>query len=73
MLRRGIQGVVMLRVLINPDGTPGDIKVDKSSGYASLDRSAMQAAKRWKFNASKRDGAAVQEWVRVPVSFKLEG
>ena len=71
MLRRGIQGEVMLRILVLPDGRPDKIEVEKSSGHREFDRSAMQAARNWRFNAGVRDGAAYSGWALVPVRFTL--
>ena len=71
MLRRGIQGEVMLRILVSADGRPEKIEVEKSSGHREFDRSAMQAARNWRFNAGVRDGASYAGWALVPVRFSL--
>jgi protein TonB len=62
---------VYLLVLVGPDGSVQDVKVDQSSGYRDLDRAAIEAARKWKFNPGSRDGKAVGGWVKVPVQFKL--
>jgi protein TonB len=71
MLRRGIQGEVLLRILVGADGRPEKIEIEKSSGHREFDRSAMQAAKNWKFNPGVRDGVAYAGWALVPVRFTL--
>ena len=71
MLRRGVQGEVMLRILVTADGRPEKIEVEKSSGHREFDRSAMQAARNWRFNAGVRDGASYAGWALVPVRFTL--
>jgi protein TonB len=43
---RGWQGMVWLSVTVRPDGILDAIHVAKSSGYALLDRSAMDAMQR---------------------------
>ena len=41
--------------------------------YASLlDRAALTAIQRWKFNPALRNGEAVPGTVRVPVIFRLQ-
>ena len=73
MLRRGVEGEVMLKVLVGVDGKPLKIEVEKSSGYRDFDRSAMQAAKRWRFNPGSKGGVPYDTWVLVPVKFSLRG
>lgn len=65
------QGTVVLLVLVDTDGSPVEVKVDKSSGYRELDRAAIQAAKKWRFNPGTRDGTPYKGWARVPVTFNL--
>lgn len=69
--RRGIQGTTVLIVSIDPNGGVLDVEVEKSSGNRNLDRAAVAAARRWKFNAEVRDGRKVASRVRVPVDFTL--
>ena len=70
-LRLGIEGRVKLRVLVGEDGRPQEVTVDTSSGDAQLDESAMEAVRRWRFEAATRNGTPVRAWVKVPVEFKL--
>lgn len=58
-------------ILVGVDGSPKDIKVDKSSGYNELDRAAIDTARRWKFNPTVRNGQKVEGYARVPVNFNL--
>ncbi len=37
----------------------------------ALDRAALEAAKRWKFDPARRDGSPVQIWYVIPMQFKL--
>jgi len=68
---RGYQGDVMLDVLVNKDGTVGDLKVIKSSGYPLLDRSAKSSVKNWLFEPAMVGKEKVKMWVRVPIRFEL--
>ncbi|MDQ7972866.1 MAG: energy transducer TonB [Rhodocyclaceae bacterium] len=61
------QGTVLLRVRTTPDGQPVEVRVHRSSGFARLDRSALETVKRWQFRPTPDDGAVV--WREVPISF----
>jgi len=71
-LRDGVQGTVMLRVLVDVDGRPLDVQVERSSGNRSLDRAAReQVLQRWRFRPAMQGGRAVQAIGLVPVDFRL--
>ena len=71
--RNGEQGRVILRVLVNPNGTADDVQVRTSSGFTRLDDSARDTVRRWKFVPAKRGAEPVPAWVLIPISFRLEG
>ena len=68
-LRQGIGGMVMLLVTIDASGNVLDVKIEKSSRNRNLDRAAMDAARKWRFNPGLRNGVKVGGDVRVPVNF----
>lgn len=70
-IRQRHEGTVTLLILVAVDGSVKDIKVDVSSGYRELDRAAMDAARRWRFNPTIRNGQKVEGYARVPVNFNL--
>ncbi|MCG6880189.1 MAG: energy transducer TonB, partial [Deltaproteobacteria bacterium] len=69
--RRGYEGVLLLKVLVNGDGKVADLLVLKSSGYSMLDKSAVRAVRNWRFEPGTVDGKPAKMWVQVPVRFKL--
>ena len=69
---RGYQGDVMLDVLVNKNGTVGDLKVIKSSGYPLLDRAAKSSVKNWLFEPGTVGNEKLNMWVRVPIRFELK-
>ncbi|MGD0916196.1 MAG: energy transducer TonB [Thermodesulfobacteriota bacterium] len=69
--KRGHQGEVLLLVEVLPDGKVGEIEVAESSGYELLDQCALEAVKRWKFIAAKKESIAIPCWVKIPILFKL--
>jgi protein TonB len=70
---RGEQGKVLVRALINADGTVAQLAMKRSSGFTNLDQSALETVKKWRFVPARRGAAAVSAWVVVPISFSLEG
>src|SRR5690606_19395087 len=70
-IRQRHAGKVILLVLVAVDGTPKEIKVEQSSGYRELDRAAIDAANKWRFNPGSRNGAPYEGWARVPIDFQL--
>ncbi|HEY1058233.1 MAG TPA: energy transducer TonB [Limnobacter sp.] len=69
--RLGEQGRVLVDVYILPDGSVGDLKLNKSSGFARLDDAAMTAVKKWKYVPAKRGNQPIAFWYVQPVSFVL--
>lgn len=70
--KRKYQGVVILEVFVNRQGSVGEVKVFKSSGYSILDKTALKSVKKWEFEPGKHGGDNVEMWVRVPVRFQLK-
>jgi protein TonB len=68
---RGYEGIVVVFAEILPDGRVGNLKIRKSSGYAILDQSAIEAVKPWKFEPAKKSGNPFTVWVALPIKFIL--
>lgn len=71
-IRAGIQGTVLLKVLVDPSGKPERVMIERSSGSHALDdaaRSHVLAA--WRFHPAMRGGHAIAAWALVPVRFDL--
>jgi len=68
---RGYEGIVLVSAEILPNGRVGEVKIRKSSGYAILDRSAIQAVRPWKFEPAKKSGNPFTAWVDLPIKFTL--
>jgi protein TonB len=62
---------VRLRVLVRDDGTVGDVTIAVSSGRPDLDAAAAAAARGWRFQPARRDGAAIASAVLVWVAFVM--
>ena len=71
--RAGVQGRVMLRILVGIDGRPVEVTIDKSSGNRMLDRTAREhVLKAWVFKPAMRDGHPVQAYGLVPIDFTMQ-
>ncbi|WP_019141831.1 energy transducer TonB [Noviherbaspirillum massiliense] len=70
--RYGEQGTVVLRVLVQADGTAGKVEIKTSSGYPLLDESALNAVRTWRFHPATSDGKPVAEWYQLAIPFKLQ-
>jgi len=69
---RGYQGMVILNVLVNRNGTVSEIKINQSSGYWLLDKAALIAVKYWKFEPGANETGPVEMWVEQPIRFQLK-
>lgn len=68
---RGIEGRVVLRVIIRKDGSVGAIRVHQSLD-SELDRAAIDAVRTWKFEPATVDGDPINVLADVEVDFQLE-
>ena len=71
-IRLGNAGTVLLAVLVMPDGTVGDVRVERSSGFPRLDASALSEARQWRFRPGTQDGVPRPMWKPLPIVFRLE-
>ena len=66
----GLEGTVVLYIVITSEGTPRDMSVVRSLGLG-LDEAAMEAVSQWKFNPAVKDGKAVAVQATVEVNFRM--
>ncbi|MDX2455872.1 MAG: energy transducer TonB [Gammaproteobacteria bacterium] len=69
--RKGWQGVVRLELHIEPDGRISDLHIDQTSGYAVLDKAALQSLQLANIPDAVQwlDGETVD--IVVPVEYRL--
>ncbi len=70
---QGVGGVVWLRVWVDSEGLPGEIKLAKGSGYRLLDDAALRAVRQWRFTPAKKGNSNLASWVEFPIRFALNG
>lgn len=70
-IRAGNTGTVLLSVYVLENGRVGKVRLDRTSGHAKLDESALREARRWRLKPGMRDGVPVAMWKQIPVTFQL--
>jgi len=65
-----VQGVVMVRLNLDADGIPHDMKVVRGL-RSDLDKKAIEAVGKWRFTPAIKDGKPTAVSVNVQVSFRL--
>lgn len=70
--RLGEQGKVVIRVLIDVDGSAQQAEILQSSGFERLDQAALKTVLSWRFVPGKRGGVAEAMWFNIPLNFLLE-
>lgn len=68
--RRGVEGDVVLEIVVRADGTVGQVTVLQRLG-SGLDQRAVDAVRQWRFSPARRLGTPVDVLVEVAVEFKL--
>jgi TonB family protein len=88
LLHAGVGGVVLLNVLVSPDGSVEDVAAVQSSlldvkgrawqlepGRVILERNAVANARRWKFRIDAADAQALSasaRTLRIPVEYMID-
>jgi protein TonB len=68
---RAIEGVVQVKMLINADGTVGQIQILDARPKGVFEDAVRAALPQWRFSPGKIQGKPVTAWVVVPVRFSL--
>jgi len=66
------EGTVRLRAMVTAGGDVKELTLERSSGHALLDRSALEGVLHWRFIPATRGGAPVACEVSIPVAFRLQ-
>ena len=68
-VRRGQEGTVLLNVSLNADGSPAEVRVAESSGFALLDREAQDTVlRKWRFESRPY----LKKSFQVEIEFRLD-
>jgi len=66
------EGDAIVTLLIREDGTVGEVKLEKSTGFARLDEATVEQVKKWRFLPGTRDGKPASMWISRKVTWKLK-
>lgn len=67
----GVEGYVLLSILVGPDGQVERVKVLESRPGGVFEQVAVQGVRNWKFSPGTYKGQTVKSWVRQRISFDL--
>ena len=70
--KAGIEGMVILKILVDVDGKVIDARVLKPLGNVGCDEAAVKAAKKCLFEPALQRDKPVKVWVSYPVRFILK-
>lgn len=69
--KQGIQGHVLLSVLVDESGAVVEAQVLESSPPRVFDASALEGIRRWRFSPARQQGKPVKTWVQQKIVFQL--
>ena len=69
--RQGIEGTVIVKAYVTEQGGVEQVQVERSAGHVDLDRAAVEAVGRWRFQPARRGQQPIAMWVSIPVKFML--
>ncbi len=69
--RQGIEGMVILEILINENGEVEDTRVVESLS-ADCDIAAVSAIQKTKWEPAEKEGKSIKTWAGVPVIFRIK-
>ncbi len=69
--RAGLEGLVIVQVIVEPDGRPSHPTILKSAGDI-LDQAAIKAVMKLRFKPGKQRGKPVRVRYAIPIRFKLK-
>ena len=63
---------MVVRALIEVNGTASQASIKTSSGYERLDQTALQTVQNWRYVPGKRGGVPEAMWFNIPLNFVLD-
>ncbi|MGC4073637.1 MAG: energy transducer TonB [Nibricoccus sp.] len=70
MRRAGLNGEVVLRFVVDPNGDVRDVEVMRST-QREFEAAAQQAVLKWKYKPGRKGGKAVAVRMQIPIVFNL--
>ena len=66
-----IEGRVIVKVHVMPDGKPAEIQLLQTSGSTQLDKSALDTLAKWELQPARKNGEPIDQWIEIPIHFRL--
>jgi TonB family protein len=70
-MRKKTQGTVILEVVVDCNGVPSAMRVERSLDPDGLDNEAMRAVKQWRFNPGRMGTTPVDVLVKIVLDFRI--
>ncbi|KGY14099.1 energy transducer TonB [Vibrio tubiashii] len=70
--KRGVEGTAIYEIWLDENGDQIRQVLISSSGATMLDKSALEAIKKWRFSPHSINGQTMAHRVQIPVRFKLD-
>ena len=70
LMKAGISGEAILRFVVDTQGHTRDIEVVETN-HPSFGQAAAEAIAKWNYTPGKKDGAAVNARMQIPVGFTI--
>ena len=68
--KKKIQGACLVRLIVDANGNPQNLKLVRSIGYG-LDEAALEAVKKYRFKPAMKSGQPVAVEMAIEVNFRL--
>ncbi|WP_024613104.1 energy transducer TonB [Pseudoalteromonas sp. TB64] len=69
--KRGYEGIAMLQIELNKNGEIAKLTLLKSSGFAELDKAALNNVAQWQFYPVLKNNHPIKALFSVPIKFSL--
>lgn len=70
--QQGVEGLTVVRLVVGTNGAVESAEILRSSGNGTLDSSALDAARQWRFTAAKNSaGQKVRCYFDLPLRFRI--
>jgi protein TonB len=70
--RQGVEGEVLLKFWVSPEGLVTRIEIARFSGFRDFDDRAARALQSWRFEPIGAEAEKTEQWGTVPFKFRLE-
>ena len=67
----GVEGWVLLRFTVLPNGTVSDVEVRESNPAGVFDASAVEALRQWKYQPVEREGRKIAQRAEIRMNYSL--